>query len=168
MVAEIESEYQHRLSDPEDIQIIRTAVEAAKIALTTNQTAQMSVPLHSLTAAHGRPVLYQREISREEFNKVNAELFAKVLEPIKAVLEHTELTVEDIDEVVMVGGSTRVPRVRQLVSKYFNNKVLNTGVDPDLAVVTGDAVQAGIIGGMWPLTVSAVEVQTSVKKIHVT
>ena len=64
----------------------------------------------------------------------------------------------------MMGGSTRIPRVRQLLSEYFN-KSLNTAVDADLAVVSGVSIQAGIIGGMWPLTVSAVKVQTSVKKI---
>ena len=64
----------------------------------------------------------------------------------------------------MVGGSTRIPRVRQFISEYFN-KSLNTAVDADLAVASGVSIQAGIIGGIWPLTVSAVEVQMSVKKI---
>lgn len=136
-------------------------MEAAKINLTSSQTADVKLALHSLSGK-----AYERTVSRQEFETVNKDLFKKILEPIEAVLADTELRPRDVDEVVMVGGSTRIPRVRELVSKLFDNRTLNTAVDADLAVVSGVSIQAGIIGGMWPLTVSAVEVQTSVKKIY--
>ena len=82
------------------------------------------------------------------------------------MLEATQLSREQVDEIVLVGGSTRIPKVRQLIGDYFGKKP-NTAVDPELAVASGVSVQAGILGGMWPLTVSAVELPTRVRKIHV-
>ena len=111
-------------------------------------------------------VCLQESISRELFEELNIDLFQKALKPIDRVLEATELTREDVDEVVLVGGSTRIPKVRQLIRDYFG-KAPNTAIDPELAVVSGVSVQAGIIGGMWPLTVSAVELPSRVTKIHV-
>lgn len=139
-------------------------MESAKLNLTSDLHADMKLRIHSLENGSGA-VYYSRQVSRAEFERVNSELFDRVLEPIRAVLDYTELEKADVDEVVMVGGSTRIPRIRELVSAYFNHKKLNTGVDADLAVVSGVSIQAGVIGGMWPLTVSAVEVQNSVKKI---
>lgn len=99
-----------------------------------------------------------------EFEAINDKLFKKILEPIEAILDFIEVDKSFIDEIVMVGGSTRIPRVRELISKFFN-KMLNTSIDADLAVVSGVAIQAGILGGNWPLKVSAIEVPTSVRKI---
>uniref|UniRef100_A0A8C1VZA3 Heat shock protein 70 family, member 13 n=1 Tax=Cyprinus carpio TaxID=7962 RepID=A0A8C1VZA3_CYPCA len=97
------------------------------------------------------PVL--RKVSME----LNADLFQKILTPIETVLLEGHLDKEEVDEIVLVGGSTRIPRIRQLISQYFGKKP-NTSVDPDLAVVTGVAIQAGIMGGSWPLQVSAIEI----------
>lgn len=73
------------------------------------------------------------------------------------MLAEGHLEKEEVDEIVLVGGSTRIPRIRRLISEYFG-KEPNTSVDPDLAVVTGVAIQAGIMGGSWPLQVSAIEI----------
>ena len=68
----------------------------------------------------------------------------------------------------MVGGSTRVPRVRQVIGDFFHRDLSEEPqVDPELAVATGVSVQAGIMGGMWPLQVSAIEIPMKVRKIHV-
>ena len=113
------------------------------------------------------PIHYELNIDRRTFENINSDLFEKVLEPIDRVLEATELPREDVDEIVLVGGSTRIPKVRRLIRDYFG-KVPNTSIEPELAVVMGSSLQAGVIGGMWPLTVSAIEQRSPVlKKIHV-
>lgn len=71
-----------------------------------------------------------------------------------------------MNEVVLVGGSTRIPKVRQLIRDYFD-KEPNVSIDPELAVASGVSIQAGILGGMWPLTVSAIELPVRAKKIQV-
>lgn len=102
-------------------------------------------------------VLFETEISRKLFDALNEDLFQKILVPIQQVLKEGHLEKTEIDEVVLVGGSTRIPRIRQVIQEFFG-KDPNTSVDPDLAVVTGVAIQAGIDGGSWPLQVSALEI----------
>ncbi|XP_023083268.1 heat shock 70 kDa protein 13 [Piliocolobus tephrosceles] len=102
-------------------------------------------------------VLFETEISRKLFDTLNEDLFQKILVPIQQVLKEGHLEKTEIDEVVLVGGSTRIPRIRQVIQEFFG-KDPNTSVDPDLAVVTGVAIQAGIDGGSWPLQVSALEI----------
>lgn len=142
----------------EDIQHLRQAVEEAKLSLTVNSTVSLKVPLHLRTSgAQEERITFQQELSRLHFEELNADLFQKILAPIETVLAEGRLEKDEVDEVVLVGGSTRIPRVRQIISEYFGKEV-NTRVDPDLAVVTGVALQAGIMGGSWPLQVSAIEI----------
>ncbi|TRY81816.1 hypothetical protein DNTS_001894 [Danionella cerebrum] len=144
-----------------DIQILRQAVEAAKLNLTQQPHVHLHVPLHLQTTGINEDleekVLFEEELTRELFEKLNEDLFQKILAPIETVLIEGHLEKQEVDEVVLVGGSTRIPRIRQLISQYFG-KEPNTSVDPDLAVVTGVAIQAGIMGGSWPLQVSAIEI----------
>lgn len=102
-------------------------------------------------------VPFQVEISRKLFETLNEDLFQKILEPIEQVLKEGHLHKKEVDEIVLVGGSTRIPRIRKMIQDFFG-KSPNTSVDPDLAVVTGVAIQAGIVGGSWPLQVSAIEI----------
>lgn len=145
----------------EDIQLLRQAVEAAKINLTQEPHVHLRVPLHLQTTgvngAQEEKIQFQEKLTRELFEELNADLFQKILAPIETVLIEGHLAKEEVDEIVLVGGSTRIPRIRQLISQYFG-KEPNTSVDPDLAVVTGVAIQAGIMGGSWPLQVSAIEI----------
>ncbi|XP_017345941.1 heat shock 70 kDa protein 13 [Ictalurus punctatus] len=142
----------------EDVQRLRQAVEEAKLGLTVNSSVSLKVPLRLRTAGEQEErVTFQQELSRQLFEDLNADLFQKILAPIETVLEEGRLEKDEVDEVVLVGGSTRIPRVRQIISEYFG-KEANTRVDPDLAVVTGVALQAGIMGGSWPLQVSAIEI----------
>ncbi|CAL8350823.1 unnamed protein product [Lota lota] len=145
----------------EDVHRLRQHAEEAKLNLTLQPSVSFRVPLHLQAAeapgAWKPPVLFQTTITREVFEELNADLFQKILDPIKTVLVEGRLKEEDVDEIVLVGGSTRIPRIRQLIRQFFG-KEPNTSVDPDLAVVTGVAIQAGIMGGSWPLQVSAIEI----------
>ena len=151
------------LTNPEDLQRLRLAVEDAKLNLTSHEATPINVSLPSL----GDKILFQETLTRNTFEKINADLFDKVLQPIKQVLTDVEMRPDEIDEVVLVGGSTRIPRVRQVVAEYFG-KEPNIAIDPELAVAYGVAIQAGIIGGMWPLQVSAIELTNRrVRKVNV-
>ncbi|NXX85385.1 HSP13 protein, partial [Urocolius indicus] len=102
-------------------------------------------------------VVFETEISRKLFEMLNEDLFEKILVPIQQVLKEGHLDRSEVDEIVLVGGSTRIPKIRRVIRDFFG-KEPNTSVDPDLAVVTGVALQAGIIAGSWPLQVSAIEI----------
>lgn len=142
----------------EDLHRLRRAVEAAKLSLTLQPSASISVPLRLHThAGSQQPVRFEASVTRQLFEELNEDLFQKILAPVETVLEEGRLQREEVDEIVLVGGSTRIPRIRRLISDYFG-KEPNTSVDPDLAVVTGVAIQAGIMGGSWPLQVSAIEI----------
>lgn len=149
----------------EDVHRLRQAVEVAKLNLTLQPSVTIGVPLHLHTRSSSElpegsapaPVLFQAVITRELFEELNEDLFQKILAPVETVLAEGHLEKEEVDEIVLVGGSTRIPRIRRLISEYFG-KEPNTSVDPDLAVVTGVAIQAGIMGGSWPLQVSAIEI----------
>ncbi|KFW85466.1 Heat shock 70 kDa protein 13 [Manacus vitellinus] len=102
-------------------------------------------------------VVFEMEISRKLFERLNEDLFEKILVPIEQVLQDGHVDKGEVDEIVLVGGSTRIPQIRKVIRDFFG-KEPNTSVDPDLAVVMGVAIQAGIVAGSWPLQVSAVEI----------
>jgi len=153
-------------SSPRDLQIIRDEVERVKQALTYAEEIAFRVKLDAVSPVTGQPVDYSYPLSREEFNKINERLFKRVLNPVKRVLRDAETEAGAVDEIVLVGGSTRIPKVRQLIQEFFN-KVPNTSIDPDVAVTVGVAVQAGILGNGWPLKVAAIEIQNhKLKKVN--
>ncbi|VDK75324.1 unnamed protein product [Litomosoides sigmodontis] len=158
LMQHIKESYGKVLDDKEDIQQLRLAVESAKIQLTTLPVTNIDLNLRSLGKMHYR-------LTRENFEFLNEDLFESITEPIEAALNDAEIKPSDIDEIVLVGGSTRIPRVRSVVGRYFG-KAPNHGVDPELAVVTGASVQAGVIGGAWPLQVSAIELPVKRRKYH--
>ncbi|KAL1239161.1 Heat shockprotein [Trichinella pseudospiralis] len=96
----------------------------------------------------------------------SSSLSHSVLKPIEAALADANMKADDVDEVVMVGGSTRIPKIRYIVSNYFN-KSLNCEIDPELAVAIGVGVQAGVMAQAWPVQVSATEIPFKSKKIHI-
>uniref|UniRef100_A0A0N4ZWP0 Heat shock 70 kDa protein 13 n=1 Tax=Parastrongyloides trichosuri TaxID=131310 RepID=A0A0N4ZWP0_PARTI len=149
----------NELIDKEDIQHLRLTVEKAKISLTDKQETEINIEFKK-----AKPFKYI--LTRKEFENINKVLFNSIVEPITAALEDADLKPEDIDEIVLVGGSTRVPKIRQIVHEYFK-KMPNFGIDPDLAVVTGASIQAGVIGGGWPLQVTALEMPPIARKRHV-
>ncbi|MBW4038122.1 MAG: Fe-S protein assembly chaperone HscA [Acidobacteria bacterium] len=130
--------------DPEAIQALRKAVIEAKIALSAADTTRLQVGL-----PNGKQ--YLREITRAQFEQLIAPVVQRTAAPVKQALKDAQLTASQIDEVVMVGGSTRVPSVRTLVTQLFDlgarNKQLHTELNPDEVVALGAAVQAQILSG---------------------
>ena len=131
-------------TQPEAIQALRKAVIDAKIALSSSPTARIQVELSG-----GKQ--YLREITREQFEQLIAPVIERTAAPVKQALKDSGLTSDQIDEVVMVGGSTRIPAVRALVTKLFDldarGKKLHTELNPDEVVALGAAVQAQILSG---------------------
>ena len=156
----IEKENNAIVTDKEDIQQLRLVCESAKIQLSAVPETIVDLYLQSL----GKHFRYR--LTRKEFEGLNEDLFEKIVEPIQAALQDANIKPSDIDEIVLVGGSTRIPRVRSVVGTFFG-KAPNYGIDPELAVVTGASVQAGVIGGGWPLQVTAIELPTQRRKLHI-
>ncbi|MGC1297226.1 MAG: Fe-S protein assembly chaperone HscA [Alloacidobacterium sp.] len=131
-------------TSPETIQAIRKEVIAAKIALSSEQMARISVDL-----PNGQK--YQRELPREAFEEIIRSVIDRTLEPCRQALKDADVTPEQIDEVVLVGGSTRIPSVQALTDQVFHlsqrGKVPHTELNPDEVVALGAAVQANILGG---------------------
>jgi molecular chaperone DnaK/molecular chaperone HscA len=131
-------------AQPEVIQTLRKAVIEAKIELSSKQSARIQLEIPG--GKH-----YRREITREQFEQLIAPVIERTAGPVRQALKDSGLTPEQIDEVVMVGGSTRIPAVRVLVTKLFNlearGRKLHTELNPDEVVALGAAVQAKILSG---------------------
>lgn len=131
-------------TSPETVQAIRKEVIAAKIALSSEQVARISVEL-----PNGQK--YQRELPREAFEQIIRPVIDRTIEPCRQALKDAGVTPEQIDEVVLVGGSTRIPSVRALTDQVFHlnqrGKVPHIELNPDEVVALGAAVQASILGG---------------------
>ena len=133
----------------EAVQAIRKAVIEAKILLSTEATATLNVLLPSVDGRESKR--YLREITREQFDQLTANVIARTGAPCKQALKDAGLTAAQIDEVVLVGGSTRIPAVRTLVDDLFELKARgkkpHTDLNPDEVVALGAAVQAQILAG---------------------
>jgi molecular chaperone DnaK/molecular chaperone HscA len=132
------------------VQAVRKAVIEAKIALSEGKSAKLQVALPS-AAAGGSSRRYAREITRPQFEELIAPIIARTSGPCRQALKDAALTAEQIDEVVLVGGSTRIPAVRALVDELFGlsarGKKPHTDLNPDEVVALGAAVQAQILAG---------------------
>ena len=126
---------------PRALKRLRTTCERAKRTLSSSTTA--SIEIDSLYEG----IDFYTSITRARFESLCEDLFRGCLDPVDKVLADSKFTKGDIDEVVMVGGSTRIPKVKKLVSEYFHGKELSHEVNPDEAVAYGAAVQAAILGG---------------------
>jgi len=120
---------------------LRREVEKAKRALSTQH--QVKVEIESLVNGED----FSETLTRAKFEELNADLFKKTLKPVQQVLEDSGLKKSDIHEIVLVGGSTRIPKVQELLKDFFNGKEPNRGINPDEAVAYGAAVQGGILSG---------------------
>jgi heat shock protein 5 len=87
-------------------------------------------------------------VTRAQFEQLNADLFKKTLKPVQDVLDQAKLKKNQIDEIILVGGSTRIPKIQEMIKDFFNGKEANKGINPDEAVAYGAAVQGGILGGV--------------------
>jgi heat shock protein 5 len=127
--------------DKRSTQKLRREVERAKKVL-SSQT-QVRIEIESFHDGQD----FSETLSRARFEELNDDLFRKTLTPVDKVLADSKLKKQDIDEIILVGGSTRIPKVQSLIKEYFNGKEPNRGVNPDEAVAYGAAVQGGVIGG---------------------
>merc|ERR1712205_245963 len=127
--------------DKRSLQKLRREVEKAKRALSSTHQARIEIE------ALYDGVDFSETLTRARFEEINADLFKNTLQPVKQVMEDSGLKKNQVDEIVLVGGSTRIPKVQQLIKDFFNGKELNRGINPDEAVAYGAAVQAGILSG---------------------
>jgi len=127
--------------DKRALQKLRREVEKTKRALSSTHQARIEIE------ALFDGVDFSETLTRARFEEINNDLFKNTLGPVKQVLEDSGLKKNQIDEVVLVGGSTRIPKIQQLMKDFFNGKEPNRGINPDEAVAYGAAVQAGILSG---------------------
>jgi L1 cell adhesion molecule like protein len=120
---------------------LQNACEKAKRVLSSGSTA--NIELESFYEG----VDFITKITRPRFEELCGDLFRSCLEPVEKVLRDSKLSKGDIDEVVLVGGSTRIPKIQSLIQNFFNGKTLNKSINPDECVAYGAAVQAAILSG---------------------
>ncbi|MGH9340160.1 MAG: molecular chaperone DnaK [Acidobacteriota bacterium] len=126
------------------LQRLKEAAEKAKMELSTTQETDINLPF--ITADASGPKHLHLKLTRSKFEQLVEDILQRTLGPCKLALEDAGVKPEGIDEVVLVGGSTRIPRVQQLVREFFE-KEPHRGVNPDEVVAIGAAVQAGVLGG---------------------
>merc|ERR1712147_399904 len=127
--------------DKRALQKLRKEVERVKRALSSQQQARLEIE----DLAEGFDL--SESLTRARFEELNNDLFKKTLAPVSRVLEDADVAKSEVDEIVLVGGSTRIPKVQSLIAEYFGGKEPSKGINPDEAVAYGAAVQGGILTG---------------------
>ena len=130
--------------DKAAVQRLREAAERAKIELSSQMSTQINLPY--ITAVDNEPRHLDFNLTRAKFEDLTADLMARVKVPFTQALEDAKLKASEVDEVILVGGSTRMPQVQELVKK-LTGKEPNRSVNPDEVVAVGAAIQAGVLGG---------------------
>ena len=130
--------------DPMALQRLKEAAEKAKIELSNAASAEINLPY--ITAVDGMPKHLVKTLTRAKFEALCDDLFRRSIEPCRKALEDAHLRASEIDEVLLVGGSTRIPKVQELVKEFFG-KEPNKSVNPDEVVAIGAAIQGGVLAG---------------------
>jgi len=128
--------------DPMALQRLKEAAEKAKIELSSTTSTEINLPY--ITVVDNNPKHYVKTLSRSEFNKLIDSFIARTLKPCKNAMKNAGIKNSDIDEIILVGGSTRIPAVQEAVEKFFG-KAPNKSVNPDEVVSLGAAIQGGIL-----------------------
>ena len=145
LAEEFKSEEQIDLrQDPMALQRLKEAAEKAKIELSSSASTEINLPY--ITATQTGPKHLVRTLSRAKFEQLSEDLVRRSMEPCKKALADAGLTPSDIDEVILVGGSTRIPKIQEEVEKFFGKKP-SKGVNPDEVVAIGAAIQGGVLTG---------------------
>lgn len=140
--AEFKRKTKHDISDdPRALRRLRSACERAKRTLSS--VPQTTVEVDSLYGGED----FSSNITRARFEEINATLFKSTIDPVEKVLKDAKFPREKVDDIVLVGGSTRIPKIQSLVSEYFGGRQLNKSINPDEAVAYGAAVQAAVLTG---------------------
>ncbi|HUR30844.1 MAG TPA: molecular chaperone DnaK [Saprospiraceae bacterium] len=130
--------------DPMALQRLKEAAERAKIELSSGTETSITLPY--VTAVDGVPKHLDMKLSRSKFEQLSADLVARTLRPCEDAIRDAGLTKADIHEIILVGGSTRIPRIQQAVEEFFGKKP-SKGVNPDEVVAIGAAIQGGVLSG---------------------
>ena len=128
------------------LQRLRESAEKAKIELSSGQSTSINLPYITVDADKN-PLFLDETLSRTEFQKITQDLLDRTRKPFQAVIKDAGISISDIDHVVLVGGSTRMPAVSDLVKELTGGKDPNKGVNPDEVVAVGAALQAGVLRG---------------------
>ena len=128
------------------LQRLRESAEKAKIELSSGQSTSINLPYITVDADKN-PLFLDETLSRTEFQKITQDLLDRTRKPFQAVIKDAGISISDIDHVVLVGGSTRMPAVSDLVKELTGGKEPNKGVNPDEVVAVGAALQAGVLRG---------------------
>lgn len=130
--------------DPMALQRLKEAAEKAKIELSSATETEINLPY--ITAMDGVPKHLVKKLSRAKFDQLTESLVERTLEPCRKALKDANLSASQIDEVILVGGSTRIPKIQEVVEKFFGKKP-SKGVNPDEVVAIGAAIQGGVLTG---------------------
>ena len=130
--------------DPMALQRLKEAAEKAKIELSSSPESEINLPY--ITSVDGVPKHLVKKLSRSKFEQLADNLIERTLAPCKTALKDAGLNASEIDEVILVGGSTRIPKIQEVVEKFFGKKP-NRGVNPDEVVAIGAAIQGGVLSG---------------------
>ncbi|HWS60108.1 MAG TPA: molecular chaperone DnaK [Flavobacterium sp.] len=130
--------------DPMSLQRIKEAAEKAKIELSSSAETEINLPYVTATASGPKHLV--KKLSRAKFEQLCDSLVKRSMAPVAKALKNANLSVSDIDEVILVGGSTRIPRIVEEVEKFFGKKA-SKGVNPDEVVAIGAAIQGGVLSG---------------------
>ena len=142
MIAEFKRKFKcDPSSSPKAIKRFKNAAENVKKNLSTSTTSSIEIE----SAFEGND--YNSSITRAKFEQICSPIFDKCITLIKQVMDDTDTKINDINEIVLVGGSTRIPKLQSMISEYFNNKQLNKSINPDEAVCYGAAIQGAILTG---------------------
>lgn len=128
-------------TNPRSVRRLRTAAERAKVTLSS--TSQTTIEVDSLFEG----IDFYTTITRARFEELNRDLFDKCMEPVEKVLVDSGISKTQVDQIVLVGGSTRIPRIQKMLSDFMHGKTLNKSINPDEAVAYGAAIQAAILTG---------------------
>ena len=131
-------------SDSMALQRLRESAEKAKIELSSSNSTEINLPY--LSAGSEGPKHFVTKLSRSEFERMVEGLVKKTISPCRKAVKDANIKVEEIDEVILVGGSTRIPCIQEAVEKYFNKKP-SKGVNPDEVVAMGASIQGGVLSG---------------------
>jgi molecular chaperone DnaK len=127
------------------LQRLKEAAEKAKIELSQMMETEINLPF--ITAGASGPIHMQQKLTRMRLEQLMNDLLERSMRPVKQALEDAKMSPNDIQEVVLVGGSTRIPKVQSLVSGFFGGKELHKGVNPDEVVAVGAAIQGAVLAG---------------------
>jgi molecular chaperone DnaK len=132
-------------ADKMALQRLREAAEKSKIELSSMLNTTINLPF--ITADESGPKHLEMELTRSKLEELVGELIQSTIEPVTQALKDCDLTPNQIDRIILVGGSTRMPAVQEAIQNYFGGKVPDRSVNPDEAVALGAAIQAGVLGG---------------------